>query len=159
MKTLQYENLTAKQICMFENAFSFAKLSKCVSKQVGSVIVRDFRILSTGYNGVPKGYKNCCEVFPNYNKETDRQIHNLFSEKYEIHAEMNAMVWAAKNGISIDNSDIYCTLQPCFNCTKNIIQSGIKNIYFMNRYDLMKDEKDLIDFIKENNMGYYWVKL
>ena len=112
-------------------AKELASASKCVSKQVGAVIVKDGRILSTGYNGTPTGFKNCCEHWDNkYTSE-----HHEWSKTYEIHAEMNALIWAAREGISINGATIYVTLEPCSDCSKNIIASGIKRIVYDKAYE------------------------
>jgi dCMP deaminase len=129
-------------------AKELAKASKCVSKKVGAVIVKDNRILSTGYNGTPQGYVNCNE---HWNNEYTKEHHN-WSQKYEIHAEMNAIIWASKNGIKIDNSTIYTTLQPCEQCTKNIIASGIKKIIYEKEYD-KNNTKEILNFLKANNVA------
>ena len=112
-------------------AFELATASKCVSKQVGAVIVKDGRILSTGYNGTPAGYENCCDY---WNGEYTSQ-HHEWSKTYEIHAEMNAIIWAAREGISIDGASIYVTLEPCSECSKNLIASGIKRIVYAKEYE------------------------
>ncbi len=112
-------------------AKEIALASKCVSKQVGAVIVKDGRILSTGYNGTPPGYKNCSEYWNGeYTKE-----HHEWSKTYEIHAEMNAIIWAARKGISIEGATIYVTLEPCSECSKNLIASGIKRIVYEKAYE------------------------
>ena len=112
-------------------ATELAKASKCVSKQVGAVIVKDGRILSTGYNGTPAGYINCCEYWAGeYTSE-----HHDWSKTYEIHAEMNAIIWAARKGISIEDATIYVTLEPCSECSKNLIASGIKKIIYAKPYE------------------------
>ena len=128
-------------------ARELAKASKCVSKKVGAVIVKDNRILSTGYNGTPQGYVNCNDYWKNkYTPE-----HHNWSQKYEIHAEMNAIIWASKNGIQINNACIYTTLQPCEQCSKNIIASGIKKIVYEKEYD-KNNTKELLDFLQANNV-------
>ena len=112
-------------------ATELATASKCVSKQVGAVIVKDGRILSTGYNGTPTGYTNCNEYWNNeYTPE-----HHEWSKTYEIHAEMNAIIWAARKGISIEGATIYVTLEPCSECSKNLIASGIKRIVYAKEYE------------------------
>ena len=131
-------------------ALILSKHSKCVGAQVGAVIVKDDRILSTGYNGTPKGYSNCCDVW-------DHQItpeHYEWSKKYEIHAEQNAIIWAARKGIEIEGSDIYTTMRPCSQCTKLIIGSGIKNIYY--NMDYSKESylnSELESFINDNDVN------
>jgi dCMP deaminase len=128
-------------------AKELATASKCVSKQVGAVIVKDGRILSTGYNGTPPGYDNCCDHWDGkYTKE-----HHEWSKTYEIHAEMNALIWAAREGISINGATIYVTLDPCSDCSKNIIASGIKRIVYDKSYE--HTNSDVISqFIKDNGV-------
>jgi dCMP deaminase len=128
-------------------AHEIASASKCVSKHVGAVIVKNGRILSTGYNGTPAGYTNCCDYWDNqYTKE-----HHEWSKTYEIHAEMNAIIWAAREGISIKNATIYVTLEPCSDCSKNIIASGIKKIVYDKSYE--HTNSDIITrFIIENDV-------
>ena len=128
-------------------AKELASASKCVSKQVGAVIVKDGRILSTGYNGTPAGHTNCCDHWNNeYTKD-----HHEWSKTYEIHAEMNALIWAAREGISINGATIYVTLEPCSDCSKNIIASGIKRIVYAKAYE--HTNSDIISkFIKDNGV-------
>lgn len=128
-------------------ALELATASKCVSKQVGAVIVKDGRILSTGYNGTPAGYTNCCEYWSDeYTSE-----HHEWSKTYEIHAEMNAIIWAAREGISIKDATIYVTLEPCSDCSKNIIASGIKRIVYAKSYE--HTNSDIITkFIEDNGV-------
>ena len=128
-------------------AHELASASKCVSKQVGAVIVKDGRILSTGYNGTPAGYTNCCE---HWNDEYTSE-HHEWSKTYEIHAEMNAIIWAAREGISIKNATIYVTLEPCSDCSKNIIASGIKRIVYDKSYEHTNSDV-VTNFIKENGV-------
>ncbi len=128
-------------------AAELASASKCVSKQVGAVIVKDGRILSTGYNGTPAGYVNCSDHWDGvYTKD-----HHEWSKTYEIHAEMNAIIWAARQGISIEGATIYVTLEPCADCSKNIIASGIKRIVYERAYE--HNHSDVISkFIKDNGV-------
>jgi dCMP deaminase len=121
-------------------AKEISQLSNCVSHQVGCVIVNQGRIISQGYNGTPAGFMNCNEVFDNTPvfggpPRWDRDEHHEFSEDFEIHAEQNAILFAAKHGICIDNSTLYCTLQPCKQCLKMICQSGIFRIVYDKEYD------------------------
>ena len=128
-------------------AREIASASKCVSKQVGAVIVKDGRILSTGYNGTPPGYTNCTEHWDGeYTKD-----HHDWSKTYEIHAEMNAIIWAARKGISVEGGTIYVTLEPCSECSKNVIASGIKRIVYENSYE--HTNSDIVSkFIKDNDV-------
>lgn len=128
-------------------ARELASASKCVSKQVGAVIVKNGRILSTGYNGTPSGYTNCCD---HWNGEYTPD-HHEWSKTYEIHAEMNAIIWAAKEGISIDGATIYVTLEPCSECSKNLIASGIKRIVYATPYE-HTNSNIISKFIKDNGV-------
>ena len=129
-------------------AQELATASKCVSKQVGAVIVKDGRILSTGYNGTPSGYTNCCEHWDGeYTPD-----HHEWSKTYEIHAEMNAIIWAARKGISIEGATIYVTLEPCSECSKNLIASGIKRIVYNKPYEHTQSAI-ISKFIKDNGVS------
>lgn len=129
--------------------WEIAKWSKCVSKHVWSIIVKDTRILSTGYNWTPSWFANCNEFWKwEYTKD-----HHDWSMKYEIHAEMNALLWAARTGVSIKWATLYCTFQPCFQCTKNIIASWIKRIVYLNKYEHV-DTETTNNFIKDS-----WVEI
>jgi dCMP deaminase len=134
-------------------AHEIASASKCVSKQVGAVIVKDGRILSTGYNGTPAGYTNCCDHWENeYTKE-----HHDWSKTYEIHAEMNALIWAARRGIAIEGATIYVTLEPCSECSKNLIASGIVRIVYDRAYEHTNSEI-VSRFLKENRVVIEQIK-
>ena len=99
-----------------------AKASYCKKYKVGAVIVKDDRIISIGYNGTPtNSINNCCEE----NGKTKDDV---------IHAEMNAILFAAKNGISTNGCTLYVTLSPCKDCAKNIIQAGIKKVIYKDEY-------------------------
>ena len=107
--------------------------STCLRRHVGAVIVKDKRILATGYNGAPSNTPHC-EVTGCY-----RQENNIPSgERAELcrgtHAEQNAMLQAAYHGVSIKDSTMYVTLQPCVLCAKMAINAGIKRIVFKGKY-------------------------
>lgn len=132
-----------------EIAKIIAQRSNCVGAQVGAIIVKDDRILSTGYNGTPKGYINCCDVWT----DGPHPDHYEWSKIYEIHAEQNAIIWAARKGISIEGSDIYTTMRPCSQCTKLIIGSGIKRIFY--NHDYSKEyhlNMELEQYINDNDI-------
>lgn len=104
---------------------SYARRSK-----VGAIIVRDGRIISTGWNGQPKGFDNCCEreiLLPDGTT-------TLETLPTVIHAEMNALFWCSKTEILTFDSDLYVTLSPCINCSLGIIQCGIKKVYYLDEY-------------------------
>jgi len=102
-------------------ATEVATRSTCDRKHVGAVIVRGKTILSTGYNGSIKGLDHCDDV--GHDMDNDHCVRT-------IHAEANAIVQAAKHGINIDQSEIYVTASPCFDCFKLIANAGICKIYF-----------------------------
>lgn len=126
-------------------AYDIAKLSHCVSHQVGVILVKDGRILSTGINGTPKGCRNCDDIFDE--DSFNRDEHHKFSENYEIHAETNAIIFAAENGISIKGAEMFSTLHPCNHCLKMICNSGIKKIYYCEEYDLLNDDPMMKDLL------------
>jgi dCMP deaminase len=107
--------------------------SHCVSRQVGCLFVLDGRILVSGINGTPPGEKNCDELFDKQN--FDPAEHRAWSDVAELHAEQNAIVYAAKKGISLEGSTLYCTLQPCIHCSKLLLALGVKRVVFGNYYD------------------------
>lgn len=132
-----------------EIAEKFAEHSTCVKRKVGAVLVKDLRILSTGYNGTPSGFPNCEDIFENGPNEVATKIafphleyssvdrylkHHEFSERYEIHAEQNCLSFAAKNGVSTESCTLYVTTAPCVHCAKIIIASGIKKVIYKEVY-------------------------
>lgn len=110
--------------------------SSCIreNRQVGAVIVKDKRVLTTGYNGAPSNIKTCVEK-----KSCIREKHHIASGTcqeicFAVHAEQNAILQAAKLGLSIAGSTLYCTHQPCSLCAKMIINSGIIKVVYQNGY-------------------------
>ena len=136
-------------------ATEVAKASSCISMKVGSVIVKDNRIISTGYNGSPKGYYNCNTVHDHRG-----EAHSEWSNKYEIHAEENSILYAAKTGTSIDKATIYTTHQPCWQCLKSIVGVGINHIiYNEDYYRITPTElEEMADFCDENHVYYRKMK-
>ena len=118
-------------------ALEIAKFSKCQSKQVGCVIVRDRRIISSGCNGSPSGAMNCNEIFKHelMNDPKYRECHHKFSESMECHAEENAIIMAARYGNAIENCKFYVYMKPCERCLKMIAGLGVKEIYYCHDYD------------------------
>lgn len=107
--------------------------STCLRRQVGALIVKDKRILATGYNGAPMGCKHCTQI------GCLRQELNIPSgERHElcrgIHAEQNAIIQAAYSGVSVKGGTLYVTTQPCILCAKMIVNAGIKKIVFKGDY-------------------------
>lgn len=145
-----------KSTTFLQIAYLVSQESKCVSWKVGAVIVKNARIISTGYNGTPAGGVNCCDhaeeqnwtetrynpVPPHVNsvilKPEHREEHSAWSKDNEIHAELNAILYAARNGLAIDGATMYVTLSPCGECAKAIAQSGIKKLVYSELYDRNK---------------------
>jgi dCMP deaminase len=141
----------SKDEIFMEMAHSVAKMSKCVKYKVGCMLVHEGRVISIGYNGTPSGFINCCDKFTenDMHNEILRKSHTEWAENFEVHAEMNAILFAAKHGISTDDCTLYCTMQPCTNCLKHAVQSGIKRIvYSMHRQNYGTDMKILLDMSK-----------
>ncbi len=104
------------------------------NRQVGAVIVKDKRIITTGYNGAPSGVKSCKEKGECLRKKLNIASGTRLESCYAVHAEQNAIAQAAKLGVSVDGATIYVTHQPCTICTKMIINSGIKKVVYRNGY-------------------------
>jgi len=110
-----------------------ASRSTCLRRKVGAILVRDKHILATGYNGAPQGLAHCLEA------GCLREALNIPSgQRHElcraIHAEQNVIIQAARHGISIVDSTLYCTTQPCVICTKMLINAGVKKIIYRHGY-------------------------
>jgi len=116
-----------------EMAYVVAKRSTCLRRKVGAILVKEKHILSTGYNGAPKGLKHCSET------GCLRQDQNIPSgERHELcrglHAEQNAIIQAAVFGVSIKGSVLYCTNTPCVVCVKMLINAGVTEIIYAGDY-------------------------
>ena len=105
-----------------EMALIWAQNSYCKRRQVGALIVRDKMIISDGYNGTPAGFENVCE---------DEDFN---TKPYVLHAEANAITKVAKSFNSSEDSTLYVTSSPCMECSKLIIQSGIRRVVYCNKY-------------------------
>jgi dCMP deaminase len=139
-----------------EIAEKVATQSKCSAKKVGCLLVRDNNILSIGINGTFSGALNCCDkffkkdgVWYEYREDDiyeceDQEAHFKWSLIHEVHAEMNALAKANKNGVDVTGATAYVTHSPCYNCAKNLYTFGIKNIYYKNAYDDIEDVKELL---------------
>src|SRR5579875_1517638 len=113
-----------------------AERSPCQRAKVGAVIVRDRNILATGYNGAPAGLPHCTDVgclIYTSQTPTGEIEENCFRT---IHAEINAIAQAAKNGVSIRGADIYITHTPCIHCLKVLINTGIRRVFYEREYKL-----------------------
>lgn len=110
---------------MMKVAWLFAEQSYCKRRQVGAVLVKDNRILATGYNGTISGRSNDCE-------EGDKTLQEV------LHAEQNVIAFAARNGISMEGCTLYVTTNPCQDCAKMLVQSGIKEVIYQEIYRDLK---------------------
>ena len=113
-----------------------ATWSSCAreGRAIGAVIVKDKRILTTGYNGAPSGIKSCREKGECMRDKLGVESGTRQELCYAVHAEQNAIAQAAKLGVSVDGATIYVTHQPCTICTRIIINSGIKRIIYKHSY-------------------------
>jgi len=124
-----------------------AVMSTCERVQVGCVIVRDGRIISTGWNGVPAGQEHCKNEYAFGGLPIES--HHTWSTKNELHAETNAIGYAAQNGVSTKDADLYTSVSPCIDCAKLIIAAGIFKVIYVNDYDRSDDGKN---FLRKNNI-------
>ena len=118
-----------------EMAILTAKRSTCLRRQVGAVIVQDRHIIATGYNGAPRGLEHCGQREGGCLRQ---QLGIPSGERHELcralHAEQNAIIQAAKIGVSIEGATLYCTHQPCVICAKMIVNSGIRRVIYGEGY-------------------------
>jgi len=103
-------------------AETMAQESHAKRMKVGSVLVKNDRIISTGINGTPKGFDNDCETIEGITKPE------------VVHSELNNLLAAARAGICTDGTDLYCSWSPCYNCAIACISAGVRNFYYRNAY-------------------------
>lgn len=164
---LRYTELSLREINFISSYSQMAKVwsqnSYCVRRRVGALIVKDKMIISDGFNGTPSGFDNCCEIevpMHSYKSENghltiDENDHSkvmLKTRPEVLHAESNAITKCAKYGRSTDGADLYVTCSPCLECSKLIIQAGIKRVRFT---ELYKDACGLILLLKSGVEIYY----
>ena len=114
-------------------ARTWAENSYCQRRKVGALLVKDQMIISDGYNGTPSGFENCCEDA------------NNVSLPYVLHAEANAITKVARSNNSSEGATLYVTASPCMECSKLIIQAGIKRVVYGEEYRIM----DGIELLKK----------
>lgn len=119
-------------------AKEISQMSYCVRAKVGSVLVKNGNIISMGYNGMPSGLENCCEDTLDDGK--------LVTKSEVLHAESNALLKAAKMGLSTEGTTMYCTLSPCKDCSKLILSAGVKRVVYL---ELFKRDNGSVDFLKQ----------
>ncbi len=132
-----------------------AQRSTCLRRQVGAVIVRENRLLATGYNGAPNGVAHCFQLPGGCLRESQNIPSGQRQELCRgLHAEQNAIIQAAAFGVSLKGSDLYCTHQPCVTCGKMIINAGIKRVVFLGDYpdelslEMLKEAKIILERIE-----------
>ena len=147
------EKRTPWDIYFLKIAKLVSERSTCLRRHVGAVLVKDKRILTTGYNGAPTGIQHCLE-----RGCLREQLGIPSGERIEIcrgvHAEQNALIQAAKFGISVNGATLYCTHKPCITCAKMLINAGIKRIVVLEDYpdplaDEMLEEAGIVVEIKK----------
>lgn len=125
-----------------------ATRATCIRRSVGAVLVRDRRVLATGYNGAPSGLRHCLEI------GCLRERQNIPSgERHELcrglHAEQNAIIQAALHGVSVKDARLYCTHHPCVICAKMIINAGISVVIIKDGYG----DHLAVDILREADIG------
>ena len=121
----------------------WAENSYCTRRKVGALIVKDKMIISDGYNGTPSGFENVCE------------LDNGTTKPYVLHAEANAITKIAKSGNNSDGATLYVTASPCLECSKLIVQSGIRRVVYSETYRLT----DGVDLLKRAGVEVVFVEL
>lgn len=125
-------------------AETFAELSSARRLHVGAIVVKEDRIISIGYNGMPSGWDNNCET----EEKVQGGITLLKSKREVLHAETNAIAKLAKSTESADDAVLFVTHAPCLDCAKLVYQSGISSVYYRNSY---RDEAGII-FLKNSGV-------
>ena len=121
----------------------WAENSYCERRKVGALIVKDKMIISDGYNGTPAGFENVCED------------ENHLTKPYVLHAEANAITKIARSGNNSEGATLYVTDAPCIECSKLIIQSGIKKVFYARQYRLT----DGIDLLQRAGIEVHYLQL
>ena len=136
--TLTFDNMEYNRPSWNEYFASITRMvatrSTCLRRHVGAILVKEKRILSTGYNGAPAGLKHCIEVGC-LRKDASIPSGTRHELCRGLHAEQNAIIQAAYHGTPIAGATLYCTNKPCVICTKMLINAGIKRVYYDEGYD------------------------
>lgn len=119
-----------------EMAWVISKWASCFqpNRRIGCVIVKNKRIVTTGYNGAPAGIRTCVERGECLRKKIGVESGTRAELCYAVHAEQNAIIQAAKLGVNIDGSTLYCTHQPCILCAKMIVNAGVVRVVYHSGY-------------------------
>ena len=125
--------------------------STCLRREVGALIVKDNHIITTGYNGPPSGIKHCEELGGCYREKLGIPSGERHELCRALHAEQNAIIQAAKLGVTTDGATMYVTLQPCVICAKMIINAGIKKLIFKGSYP----DKISMEMLEESDIELF----
>lgn len=136
------------KVTKFDTAYmrmaqEWANMSHCERRKVGCLLVKDKTIISDGYNGTPEGFENACE------------LEDGTTKWYVLHAEANAIAKIAKSNQNSEGSTLYVTLSPCTECSKLILQSGIKRVFYLEEY---RDTTGL-EFLRKSNIECIKIQL
>lgn len=139
-----------------ELAEKLALRSHCVKAQVGAVLTKDTRIVSLGYNGPPAGTHNCDQEWPEHGCPRDSKG----SCSLALHAEQNAILYATKNNVSVQDSTLYVTLAPCIACARVIYTTGIKKVFYKDSYAAFKGlpTDEGVDFLRRFGVDVIQIK-
>ena len=136
--------------------------AKCLGSQVGAVIVRDNRVLGSGYNGTPAGYPNCTESERGCRRcalRLEQPDSGLAGRLYDIcvcvHAEQNAMLTASRFGVALDGAFLYTTVQPCFNCLKELMQVRLTGVVFRRPWEARYPGYEWVSSEYQNLVDHY----
>ena len=135
------------QTAFMRCAHTFAELSHCERAKVGCIIVKDNRIISIGYNGMPSGWNNCCEDTIHHHELGTATV---LSKPEVLHAETNAIAKVAQSAESASGASLFCTHMPCLDCAKLIHQSGISEVYY--DIDYLAQKGSGKDFLTESGI-------
>lgn len=124
-----------------------AERSTCLRRKIGSVLVRDKQILSTGYNGAPKDHPHCLDIGC-IREELEIKSGTELENCRAVHAEMNAIIQCALHGVSTENATLYVNAYPCKICARMIINSGIKRVVTIGEYS----DKDGLELLKKSGI-------
>ncbi len=130
----------------------FAQLSSAKRAQVGAIIVKDNRIISIGYNGMPSGWDNRCEDEYQY----EDGGYEMKSRPEVLHAEANAIAKVAQSNESSTNATLFCTHEPCIECAKLIHQAGISKVYYSKKYDAAKGTGS--EFLEKSSIESFYIQ-
>jgi dCMP deaminase len=145
----------SKDVYFSEIADLVSTRSTCLRNNVGAVIVQDSQILSTGYNGAPKGLPHCEELGGCMRAKMNVPSGTHHELCRGLHAEQNAIIQAAYHGVSVKGAKLYCTTQPCSICIKMIINAGITEVIYMEPYQ----DKLAIELVEQSDLLFRQVEI